>query len=135
MGVTDVLKARRTEVLTMVLPIQLKSKNERDKLHFRARHALRIDYQNIVSLKHPRKSPTPTYKQLVTVTRIMGPRERDWDINNGYAGSMTELLDSLVHLGWLVDDSPRYLIPEFRQMRHPVIKGPAVLIELREVVS
>lgn len=134
MSVADVLKARRAEVLTMVLPIKLLSKNERDRLHFRQRHALRIDYEGIVSLKYSRKHPTPDYKQLVIITRLMGPRERELDLQNLSAGSSIELIDSLVHLGWLVDDNPKWLEPEFRQERHKTIRGPVTIIELREVL-
>lgn len=130
MPIADVLRARRAEVLTMVLPIKLLSKNSRDRLHYRARHALRIDYQNIVSIKYPRKRPTPDYRQLVTVTRIMGPKERLFDDMNIPGGSAVELVDSLVHLGWLFDDSPRYLTPEFRQERHKTIRGPATMVEI-----
>ncbi len=119
-----------TRVKTLVLPIQLLSKNGRDKLHFRQRNHLRKSYQGIILLKYPRKHSTPDYKQRMTVMRLMGPRERDFDEQNLIAGSAIELIDSFVHLGWLKDDSPPYLEPVFKQGWHKMIGGPAVVVTI-----
>lgn len=115
---------------TLVLPIQLLSKNERDRLHPRRRSALRLSYQSIIELTHPRRHDTPRQRQLVTVTRLMGVHERPLDLQNIGAGSAVELIDALKQLGWFVDDSPRWLEPRFRQKRNDQDPGPSCLVEI-----
>jgi len=123
------------EALTLVLPIQLRSKNDRDKMHYRQRSALKKSYQDIVTLKHQRRTPTPTVKQRAVVTRIKGPRERDWDEQNIGAGTAIELIDALTAAGYWRDDNPAWLETRFAQASSKTIKGPAVLVEIFEVVA
>jgi Holliday junction resolvase RusA-like endonuclease len=115
--------------LTLVLPIQLLSKNARDKLHYRARHKLRQDYRDIIQTKY-RKAVTPQVRQRVTVMRVKGKGERDFDQQNIGAGSAIELIDALTAAGYWVDDAPRWLETEFRQGTSEKVKGPAVLVEI-----
>ncbi len=122
-----------SEPLTLILPIQLLSKNARDKLHYRARHKLRQDYQDIIRTKYPRRGEPPRVKQRAIVTRILGSREREFDQQNIGAGSAVELIDALTAAGYWVDDAPRWLETEFRQDSSPTIKGPAVMVEIRSL--
>lgn len=122
-----------SEPLTLILPIQLLSKNARDKLHYRARHKLRQDYQNIIRTKYPRRGEPPQVKQHATVTRIMGQRERLFDQQNIGAGSAVELIDALTAAGYWVDDAPRWLETAFRQDNSPTVTGPAVMVEIRSL--
>ena len=115
---------------TLVLPIQLLSKNDRDRLHYRRRSALRLSYQSIVELTHPRKHETPREPQRVTVTRLMGAHERPFDLQNVGAGSAVELIDALKQLGWFRDDSARWLEPRFLQRPNDRDPGPACLVEI-----
>jgi hypothetical protein len=122
-----------TEPLTLVLPIQLLSKNTRDKLHYQARGKLRKDYQEIIELKYPRREPAPEVRQRATVTRVKGPRERDFDEQNIGAGSAIELVDALTAAGYWIDDSPKWLETMFVQSSSEKVKGPAVLVEIKTV--
>ena len=115
--------------LTLILPIQLLSKNARDKLHYRARHKLRQDYRDIIQTKY-RKAVTPQVRQRVTVIRVKGKGERDFDQQNIGAGSAIELIDALTAAGYWVDDAPRWLETEFKQGTSEKVKGPAVLVEI-----
>jgi hypothetical protein len=124
-----------SKLLTLVLPIQLKSKNERDRMHWRQQRAMRQSYHDIVTLKYSRNELPPEVKQRVTVTRVMGPRERDFDEQNIGAGTAIELIDALTAAGYWKDDSPRWLETRFVQARSKTIKGPAVLVEIFEVVA
>ena len=119
-----------SEPLTLVLPIQLLSKNARDKLHYRARHKLRREYQAVIELTYPRRGEPPRVKQRVTVTRVLGPRERPFDEQNVGAGSAVELIDALTAAGFWVDDAPRWLETAFKQGDNPAVKGPAVVVEI-----
>lgn len=125
--------AAASEPLTLILPIQLLSKNARDKLHYRARHKLRQDYQDIIRIKYPRRGEPPRVKQHATVTRIMGRRERLFDQQNIGAGSAVELIDALTAAGYWVDDAPRWLETAFRQNNSPTVTGPAVMVEIRSL--
>ena len=120
--------------LTLELPIQLLSKNARDKLHYRARHKLRRDYQAIIELTYPRRGEPPRVKQRVTVTRVLGPQERLFDGQNVGAGSAVELIDALTAAGFWVDDAPRWLETAFEQGDHPGVKGPAVVVGIEPLV-
>ena len=122
--------APASEPLRLVLPIQLLSKNARDKLHYRARHKLRKDYQAVIELTYPRRAGPPQVKQRVTVTRVLGPRERPFDGQNVGAGSAVELIDALSAAGFWVDDAPRWLETAFKQGDSPAVKGPAVVVEI-----
>ena len=120
--------------LTLELPIQLLSKNARDKLHYRARHKLRREYGAVIELIYPRREEPPRVKQRVTVTRVLGPRERLFDGQNVGAGSAVELIDALTAAGFWVDDAPRWLETAFKQGDRPGVKGPAVVIEIEPLV-
>jgi hypothetical protein len=117
------------EPLTLLLPIQLLSKNVRDRLHWRKQRKLKADYLDIIRAKYP-QPVTPQVKQRATVTRIKGPRERDFDEQNIGAGSAIELIDALTAAGYWVDDSPAWLETRFAQCSHKTVKGPAVIIEI-----
>ena len=119
------------ERLTLVLPIQLLSKNARDKLHYQAKNKLRKDYQDIIQIKYPRRGePTPRVRQRATVTRILGPRERRFDQQNVGAGSAIELIDALTRAGFWVDDSETWLETRFEQAANEKVRGPAVTVEI-----
>lgn len=117
------------EPLTLVLPIQLLSKNVRDRLHWRQQRQLKTDYLNIIRAKY-RLRATPQVKQRATVTRVRGPRERDFDEQNIGAGSAVELIDALTAAGYWVDDSPTWLETNFKQTAGGKVKGPAVVVEI-----
>ena len=119
------------ERLTLVLPIQLLSKNARDKLHYQAKNRLRKDYQDVIQIKYPRRGElTPRVRQRVTVTRILGPRERRFDQQNVGAGSAIELIDALTRAGFWVDDSEKWLETRFEQVASKKFRGPAVTVEI-----
>ncbi len=114
---------------TLVLPTALLLKNGRDKLHWRERNDLKKSYKEILMLKYKAQTP-PQVRQKAVVTRIKGPRERDFDLQNIGAGSAVELLNAMTAVGYWLNDSPKWLETEFRQAFHPTLKGPAVLVEI-----
>ena len=118
-----------SEPRTLILPIQLLSKNVRDRLHWRKQRQLKTDYLNIIRAKYHLRA-TPQTKQRATVTRVRGPRERDFDEQNIGAGSAIELIDALTAAGYWVDDSPTWLETNFRQTAGGKVKGPAVVVEI-----
>ena len=115
---------------TLVLPIALLSKNARDKMHWRQRLGLRRDYEGIIGIRYPNREGPPLGKQRVTVTRVKGERERDWDTQNIGAGSAVELLDALKRCGYFADDGPKFVEPVFTQTKSDTLQGPCTVVTL-----
>ena len=62
------------------------------------------------------ETPAAKGKRCVRIVRIMGPRQREYDIDNLAHGSKP-LVDELVAHGLLLDDSPRWAHIEYAQER------------------
>lgn len=117
---------KRFEVFT---PRQLCSKNERDKMHPLSRNHERKQWQSelyyalkalgmtfsFVSSKSTRathgemRTLPVDAKQRLTITRVLGAKQHEWDTGNMQGGTCVELQDALKHLGLYHDDSPRWL--------------------------
>lgn len=50
----------------------------------------------------------PSGPRAVTITRLMGPRDRPMDLGNLYVGAAL-ILDALVESAWLTQDTPAWL--------------------------
>ena len=57
----------------------------------------------------------PTGRQRVTITRVLGPRQRAWDVDNLAGGTAKGLIDALTELGMWRDDNPAHLEREYEQ--------------------
>jgi hypothetical protein len=100
---------------TIFLPDQLKSQNDFDK----SKNARRLRHQetkhlevaiHLALLEQGFRTGTPhASKQRLTITRHLGPRQRLWDDAFGNGGSTKQLVDAIKRLGWMTDDSPRWL--------------------------
>ncbi len=65
------------------------------------------------------------------ITRVLGQRQRLWDADSIGRGNSKELVDAIVAVGFLHDDSPQY-VPEvsFRQIAQtPRPKFPFIVVE------
>ena len=72
-----------------------------------------------------------TRPMRLRITRILGPKQRLWDADSVLRGSVKELIDSLVAVGWFKDDGPECISlvvgQQNKSQRH---NGPAVMIEV-----
>lgn len=67
----------------------------------------------------------------VTVTRILGKRQREWDASSGLRGNWKEIEDALVACGWFHDDKPQWIVAtDFRQDASQRTNGPAVKVTI-----
>ena len=67
----------------------------------------------------------------LVVTRILGPRQKQWDADSILRGSYKRLQDELVCQGWFHDDSTKYITAcDGRQDATQRENGPAVKIEV-----
>ena len=68
----------------------------------------------------------------VRVLRVLGPRQKLWDQSSGLRGNWKEIEDSLVKIGWFVDDSPAWIRRcDFDQIADDREHGPSIIIEIR----
>lgn len=68
---------------------------------------------------------------VVTVTRILGPRQSLWDSSSIGRGNWKEIEDALVACGWFVDDGPKWIeATYFRQDATQRECGPCIHVEI-----
>jgi len=76
--------------------------------------------------------PTPLADTVdVEITRILGPKQKLWDVDSFFRGNTKELIDALVACRWFDDDSPKY-IRSVRGIQDATQRadGPAIIIEV-----
>ena len=117
-------------LLSVELPITLTNNNDgRSKAWFKSDKE-RKDFEQLLRLSgHVRKPFDQPVR--VTVTRVLGARQRLWDFSSGLRGNYKELEDAMVACGWFHDDGPTWVCGvDFRQDSSRRANGPAVLVEV-----
>ena len=80
------------------------------------------------------KAEPPTWKQRVTITRILGKGERRWDADSVLRGNAKQLLDALVDAGFFFDDGPQWITEVFgKQDDSRRESGPAIEVEIEAI--
>ena len=75
--------------------------------------------------------PVPaTQKALITLTRVLGPKQRPYDVEN-FAYQQKGLVDALKAGRYLVDDSPKWVTISYIQDERNRAQGPCILIDIR----
>ena len=117
-------------IFSQVLPIKLTNGNDgRTKAWYKSA-SNRKKFEKMLRRKGLIREPF-THPVSVHVTRILGKGERLWDSSSGLRGNFKELEDSLVAVGWFVDDSMKYIAEtRFFQDVTRRTEGSAVLIEV-----
>lgn len=116
-------------VLSQELPIELTNKNDGQGRHWVGSHRDRNKFEKVIRnlglIRQPFEFPVE-----IVVTRLLGPRQRLWDVDSVFRGNWKQIQDSLVACGWLKDDSPKFL----KDIRQKQVKDgrdkPAILIEV-----
>ena len=96
---------------TMIVRIPIVLTNDNDGRGNKWFSSARMRKQHEATLRalgFVRMCPFP-YQCTVTVIRVLGKGQRLWDGSSVLRGSYKEIEDSLVALGWWVDDSPKYI--------------------------
>jgi hypothetical protein len=115
-------------LLRELLPIKLTNGNDgRGSKWFRADKRRKAIVKQLATLKRePFGEPV-----AVVITRVLGKGERLWDADSVGRGNAKELIDSLVELGWWVDDGPKFIRQcDYRQDANNRERGSAVQIEV-----
>ena len=117
-------------IFSQVLPFKLTNGNDgRSKVWYKSannRKKFEKKLRQLGLVREPFDQPVSVH-----VTRILGKGERLWDSSSGLRGCWKEMEDSLVAVGWFVDDSPKYIAEtRFFQDVTRRAEGSAVLIEV-----
>lgn len=119
----------RQLLFSQELPIELTNKNDGQGRHWGGSASDRTKFEKIISKMNLKRTPFPC-PVILRVTRLLGPRQRLWDVDSVFRGNWKQIQDSLVACGWFTDDKPAY-ITDIRQRQ---IKDgrdkPAILIEV-----
>ncbi len=117
-------------ILSATLPIELTNGNDGRGSKWFSSAKLRKHYEATVGQFQYGRSPFRFIVRL-EVTRILGKGQRLWDADSILRGSAKELIDSLVALGWFVDDSPKWIgaVVGYQDATQREI-GPAVQVEV-----
>ena len=121
-------------VLCQVLPIALNNRNAGQGRAWYDTNKERREIEQVLRLEgchHAEPMPSPC---KVRLTRMLGKGEREWDFDSIGRGNAKQLLDSLVALGWFVDDGPKHIAGVFYDQDSSCRDiGPATRIEVFEV--
>lgn len=97
-------------IFDMILDLKLESKNGTDALHPMQESKIRKFAQNRVieaMMVYGIKTPTGTKpkRQILTIWRIAGSREKEWDEANITGGTIKRLEDAIVQIGFAKNDT------------------------------
>lgn len=116
--------------IDLTLPLDLPSRNQIDVMHWSARHRLRQEFEDALSLAGVCfEANTRQGRWLLTITRLLGRRQRVFDDDNAVGGAK-QLIDALVRCGWFVDDGPDFLVVRVAQDAGDRAAGPAVRLQV-----
>ena len=119
--------------MTLTLPIELTNGNDGRTKHFGQAASRRREYENTIRLLHPRPRPVPT-PCSVTITRVLGPKQRLFDADSLGRGNAKELIDAIVAVGFLPDDGPRHVLEvTYRQDATRRRDGPSTEVTIEPV--
>lgn len=116
-------------MIDVTLPIDLVSANKLLRMHYQARKRLRVDYRERLFEHGIRRKNPPEGRQLVRITRVLGPGQREFDTDNLH-GSVKELLDSLRDFRIVRDDTPSAIELVVEQDAQRRGGGPAVRVRV-----
>lgn len=98
------------KVLTIgPLSIELKNSNDGRGHSFYRTNATRNNIARDLSILISRPDDTYEGPLNLVLTRILGKRQQLWDPDSVLRGTAKELIDSIVEMGFLLDDGPRQL--------------------------
>lgn len=119
--------------MTLTLPIELTNGNDGRTKHFGRAAARRKQYEHTIRLLHGSPDPIPTPVRL-TITRVLGPKQRPFDADSLGRGNAKELIDAIVAAGFLPDDGPRHVLEvTYRQDATRRKDGPSTEVTIETV--
>lgn len=119
--------------MTLVLPIELTNGNEGRSKHWGSAAKRRKKYEGIIRLLRPNPAPLRTPVKI-TITRILGRKQRHYDADSLGRGNAKEIIDAIVACGFLPDDGPRHVTEvTYRQDASKRAFGPATEVTIEAI--
>ena len=94
---------------TMTLPIELTNGNGGRGGDWMVSNSRRKKYEKMIRQLGLVREPFP-FPVIVTVIRVLGPKQKLWDSSSVGRGNWKEIEDSLVACGWFHDDSVKWIV-------------------------
>tara|TARA_Y100000401_G_C8308839_1_gene218509 strand:- start:311 stop:676 length:366 start_codon:yes stop_codon:yes gene_type:complete len=101
----------------MILDIMIKSRNVIDKLHWAAKRRLRDEYILLIKSEMVNQNIPKADKNKFYTLEIVSWRKRLLDYDN-LVGGTKQLIDAMVHAGFIYDDSPKYIDLRVKQVKN-----------------
>jgi len=118
------------ELLRIILPVELTNGNDGRGYAWQRSASRRKKLAK--QLSRHRRVPF-SVPVVVEVTRILGKGQRLWDSSSVGRGNWKEIEDTLVELGWFIDDGPKWIVQTiFGQDSNRREEGPAVEIVVKK---
>lgn len=120
------------QIIEGFLQVKLRSTNSFSERSWRDRHKERnqLEWLLLEALGKAKRLDGPV---KITVTRVLGPKDRLFDRGNLEGGSVKQLVDALVRLGWMANDCPNHLV-ELVCLQDPDNRDqPGARVRLEEV--
>lgn len=112
----------------ITLPFELTNGNDGRGNKWFSSAKLRKQFEAKLRAMGMTRTPFP-FPVRITVTRVLGKGQREWDSSSVGRGNWKEIEDALVACGWFTDDSPRYITQtDFRQ--DPCLRSQGPFIEI-----
>jgi hypothetical protein len=119
-------------MIDVTLPVDLVGANKLLRMHWAERKAHRIDVLNHLVVAGVRWRERKPEKRAVTITRILGPKQRPYDPDNQFS-ACKEILDALRLQGVIFDDSPTWLELTVQEDATNRSAGPAVRVRVEQL--
>lgn len=111
-----------------LLPIELTNGNDGRGSKWFSSAKVRRDIEAVLRCSYATRTQPHTPGVTLTITRIVGPKQRLWDSDSIGRGNAKELIDALVACGWFVDDGPRWIAETRYRQKVDRENGPATEI-------
>lgn len=133
-------KAEAMEIVDTVLPLQLfltrfKLASGNDLI---GKHPFIVDAYKKRCVRHMglaglKKVKKVKEKRFVHFLRLIPPRCREYDFGDNLQNGFKYIRDNLVTTGWLWDDSPSWIEPEYEDRKPLEHESWGVLITVKEI--
>lgn len=121
-------------ISSAILPVELLNKNDGQGRQWYSSANARKKIEALLLPWHQKKPFVDPV--AIVITRVIGPGQRKYDEDSIGRGNAKQILDSLVALGWFVDDGPKWIKNcDYRQVDDRRDEGPATIIDVYEWIA
>ena len=121
----------KTQQMTIALPFELTNGNDGRGSKWFSSAKLRTKFEKQLRQLGMVREPF-TFPVIVTVTRILGPKQSLWDSSSIGRGNWKEIEDALVACGWFHDDGPKFITrTNYEQDAARRCEGPSIEIKIQ----